>query len=155
MSEDVLSVIPADPRWQPDRAAADRAAAVAARLAPGTAGGASVEIRVTWHDEMTAIDCGDNLERIGCPRCGASIDLAWWSGLLEVLRGAGFETLAVQVPCCRAEASLDELDFDWPCGFARFEIAIWNPERIWFDEAELAALAAALGHPVRQIRARL
>ncbi|SDW33766.1 hypothetical protein SAMN05216215_1002293 [Saccharopolyspora shandongensis] len=102
MSEDVLSVIPADPRWQPDRAAADRAAAVAARLAPGTAGGASVEIRMTWHDEMTAIDCGDNLERIGCPHCGASIDLTWWSGLLEVLRGAGFETLAVQVPCCRA-----------------------------------------------------
>ncbi|GAA4865018.1 hypothetical protein GCM10023235_49210 [Kitasatospora terrestris] len=38
---------------------------------------------------------------------------------------------------------------------ARFEIEVWNPEREWFTETELAHLGAALGHPVRQIRAHV
>lgn len=42
MSDDVLSIIPTDP--QPDRAAAERAAALAAELAPGLPDGVEVEI---------------------------------------------------------------------------------------------------------------
>ncbi|MGW3816932.1 hypothetical protein [Streptomyces sp. NPDC005046] len=38
-------------------------------------------------------------------------------------------------------------------GFARFEIAIWNPGRAWFSDEELTAIGDALGHPERQIRA--
>ncbi|MFE1415238.1 hypothetical protein ACFW6F_31245 [Streptomyces sp. NPDC058746] len=30
-----------------------------------------------------------------------------------------------------------------------------NPERTWFDEDDLTALADRLGHPVKQIRAHL
>lgn len=33
MSDDVLSVIPTDPQWQPDQAAADRTVAIVAELA--------------------------------------------------------------------------------------------------------------------------
>ncbi|XUL90522.1 hypothetical protein ACQ86D_31050 [Streptomyces galilaeus] len=59
-------------------------------------------------------------------------------------------------PCCSAATSLDALDYDWPCGFARFEIAVWNPGRlIRFGDDELSAVAEALGHPVRQIRAHI
>ncbi|MFF3420587.1 hypothetical protein ACFYW9_38905 [Streptomyces sp. NPDC002698] len=47
------------------------------------------------------------------------------------------------------------LDYDWPCGFARFEIAVRNPERLWFSEDELTALGDRLGHPVKQIRAHI
>ncbi|MFD1930654.1 MULTISPECIES: hypothetical protein [Nonomuraea] len=155
MSDDVLSVIPTDPHWQPSKAAADRAAAIVADLAPGTPGGVDVEIDVTWHDTLTVVDCGQNLERIGCPHCGASIDTEWWAALLEANCEDGFATLAVEVPCCGVESTLDALDYDWPCGFARFEIAIWNPDRIWFTDEELAALGAVLGHPVRQIRAHI
>jgi hypothetical protein len=138
MSDDVLSVIPTDCHWQPDHAAADRAAAIAADLAPGLPGGTEVRIDVTWYDTVTAVDCGVNLERIGCPHCGASIDTTWWDALLEAHRHDGFASLVVPVPCCDEVTSLDALDYDWPCGFARFEIAIWNPERIWFSEEELA-----------------
>lgn len=154
MSADVLSVIPTDPYWQPDRSAADCATAVVADLVPGLPG-AEVEIDVTWHDQLTAVDCGENLERIGCPRCGSSIDTEWWADLLEAHCEDGFPHLAVQAPCCGAETSLDLLDYDWPCGFARFEIAIWDPELIWFSAEELALVATALGHPVRQIRAHI
>ncbi|MFE9565216.1 hypothetical protein ACFYM0_29350 [Streptomyces sp. NPDC006487] len=153
MSDDVLSVIPTDPYWQPDQAAADRAAAIVTDLEPGAPD--DVEVEVTWHDTLTVVDCGENLERIGCPHCGASIDTEWWADLLETHGEDGFATLAVRVPCCRAETSLETLEYDWPCGFARFEIAIWNPERIQFSNRELTALADALGHPVRQIRAHI
>lgn len=155
MSDDVLSVIPTDPYWQPDQDAGTRAAAIVAELACGTPDDLDVEIDVTWHDGLTVVDCGENLERIGCPHCGASIDTEWWADLLEAHCEDGFATLAIEVPCCGAGSSLDALDYDWPCGFARFEIAIWNPDRNWFTDEELTRLAEVLGHPVRQIRAHL
>lgn len=155
MSDDVLSVIPTDPQWQPGEAAAERAAGLAEALAPGVPGGVDVDIDVTWHDTLTPVDCGGNLERIGCPHCGGSIDTEWWADLLESHAADGFATLAVTVPCCGAATSLDVLDYHWPCGFARFEIAIWNPERTWFDDEDLAAIGKALGHPVKQIRAHI
>jgi hypothetical protein len=155
MSENVLSVIPTDPHWQPDHTAADLAAATAATLAFGTPRDIDAEIDVSWHDTLTVVDCGQNLERIGCPHCGGSIDTEWWADLLESRSEDGFNTLAVEVPCCGTQASLDALVYDWPCGFARFEIALWNPQRDWFSDEEIAALTDALGHPVRQIRARI
>ncbi|GGV90027.1 hypothetical protein [Streptomyces massasporeus] len=155
MSDDVLSVIPTDPHWQPEQAAADRTASIVEDLAPGLPDGVDVEIDVTWHDTLTVVDCGQNLQKIGCPHCGASIDIEWWADLLEAHCDDGFVTLAVVVPCCGTATSLDALDYDWPCGFARFEIAIWNPERAWFSDEELAAIGEALGHPVQQVRAHI
>ncbi|MEV5348023.1 hypothetical protein ACIG54_35730 [Streptomyces achromogenes] len=37
----------------------------------------------------------------------------------------------MEAPFCVATTSLDALDYDWPCDFARFESAIWNPGRYW------------------------
>ncbi|MET9881184.1 hypothetical protein ABZZ36_42415 [Actinacidiphila glaucinigra] len=36
-------------------------------------------------------------------------------------------------------------------GFARFRIEVLHPDRSWLTDEELAALADALAHPVRQI----
>ncbi|MFJ1569076.1 hypothetical protein [Streptomyces erythrochromogenes] len=125
------------------------------RPAPGVVDGVDVEIDGTWHDAVTAVDCGGNLERIGCPLCGASIGTQWWGDLLDDHCDDGFTTLDTVTPCRGGATSLDALRYDWPCGFARFEIAVRNPERLWFDDAEPAAVAGALGHPVKQVRARV
>ncbi|WP_181387329.1 hypothetical protein [Streptomyces sp. Act143] len=61
----------------------------------------------------------------------------------------------MSVPCCGAATTLDRLDYDWPCGFARFEIAVRNPETGGLSEEQLASVAQALGHPVRQIQAHI
>jgi hypothetical protein len=155
VSDDVLSVIPTDPVWQPERAVGERVAALAEKLAPGLPDGVEVEIDVDWYDAIVAVDCGENLERIRCPHCRGCIDREWYADLLEAHAEDGFATLDVTVPCCGAATSLDALDYDWPCGFARFEIAVWNPERDWFGDEDLAAFADVLGHPVRQIRAHI
>ncbi|MFJ3665510.1 hypothetical protein ACIPSE_03540 [Streptomyces sp. NPDC090106] len=154
MSEDVLSVIPADPHWQPEPSAADRAVALVTALTGGLAADSDVEIDVDWYDRPVVVDGAQNLERIGCPHCRGTIGLAWWADLIEEHQD-GFPTLTAVVPCCGATTSLDGLDFDWPCGFARFEIAVWNPETARLSDQELTAVATALGHPVRQIRARV
>ncbi|ALG08904.1 hypothetical protein [Kibdelosporangium phytohabitans] len=151
MSDDVVSVIPADPHWQPGKAAAGRAAALAATLTPGD----DVRIETTWHDRIAVIDCAENLQRITCPACHASIGIEWFADLLEHNHMRGFDALDVTVPCCGAETTLDAIGYDWPCGFARFEIAIWTPDRDWFTDAELAGFAEALGHPVRQVLAHI
>lgn len=155
MSDNVLSVIPTDPYWQPNHPAAGRAAAIAATLAFGIPGNVDADVDVTWHDKLTVVDCGQNLERIGCPHCGASIDTEWWADLLETRDEDGFTTLVMEVPCCAAQTSLEALVYDWPCGFARFEIALWNPQCDWFTNEEITALADALGRPVRQIMAHI
>ncbi|MFR0359460.1 hypothetical protein [Streptomyces sediminimaris] len=54
MSDDVLSVIPTDPHWQPEQAAAERAAGLVEDLAPGLPGGVEVEIDVAWHDSPSS-----------------------------------------------------------------------------------------------------
>lgn len=156
MSDNVLSVIPTDPHWQPAQDAADRTKALVTSSADRDApSGVDVEIDVTWHDVIAVVDCGSNLERIGCPHCGESIDTEWWADLLDAHSDDGFTSLTAHVPCRGVESSLNALEYDWPCGFARFEIAVWNPERNWFTDDELKAFADVLGHPVRQIMARI
>ncbi|HEX6686628.1 MAG TPA: hypothetical protein VF062_27900 [Candidatus Limnocylindrales bacterium] len=150
MSDFVLSVIPTDPRWQPDREAGDRMAAMLRRLAP------EADIfDVDWHERITVVDCGDNLERITCPLCRGPIDPYWYGDLLEEHDAGRFDDLRVVVPCCGGQTSLDALDYDWAVGFARFEVAVWNA--LWepLDAATLESLGRTLGHPVRQILAHI
>lgn len=129
--------------------------AVFRRLAPQLDGFVTTEYRISWHEQVTAVDCGATLERIECPVCQDAVDVEWWAVLLEERVEAGFANLTVPAPCCSAEVSLNELHYDWPCGFARFELEVWNPNRDWLTAAELAELAAALGCDVRQILAHI
>lgn len=154
MSDDVLSVIPTDPHWQPERFAADRATALVTALTGGLGADTDVEIDVDWYDAPSVVDSAQNLARIGCSHCRGAIDREWWRDLVEE-HEEGFPDLSAEVPCCGATTSLDTLDFDWPCGFARFEIAVWNPELLWLTEEQLSAVGRELGHPVRQIRAHI
>ncbi|WP_426569286.1 hypothetical protein [Streptomyces canus] len=110
MSDDVLSVIPTDPHWQPDRAGADRTAARATKLAHPDGSGPRAAA-----------------SRRSPSRCPAAAARPRSTRCVSLGRAAS----------------------------PRFGIALWNPQRLWFDDEQLAALAGALGHPVRQIRARI
>lgn len=79
MSDDVLSVIATDPRWQPGGDAAERAAAVIASLKRGVPGDDPVEIEVSRYHVIMPVDCGSSLVAIGCPLCGGSVGTQWWA----------------------------------------------------------------------------
>ncbi|MDW6066043.1 hypothetical protein SAZ11_60075 [Streptomyces sp. FXJ1.4098] len=58
MSDDVLSIIPTDPQWQPGRDAAGRVVSLVEELTPGVVDGVEVEIDVMWHDVVTVSRSG-------------------------------------------------------------------------------------------------
>ena len=146
MSDNILSVIPADPQWQPSQDAADRAIRALSALTPEDDGA-----KATWHDQITFVDCGSHFERVACPQCDCALDRAWLRDRVSDVSETG--ALIFIVPCCGTELSLNDLVYREPCGFARFDISVWNPDRSWLSDSELYTVSEALGCPVRQIMA--
>jgi hypothetical protein len=159
VSDNWIRVIPTDPEWLPDRQQRADALAELSRLVP-----AAEEIEEIDHGGVQFIDQGGNFERVSCPRCGEVLsrvlpgpgddDGDWlratFDGVFDEERG-GFGALEVDTPCCGALVSLNDLVWDWPAGFARFELSAMNPGRGWLSADELARIERALGHSVRQI----
>ncbi|MEV5527666.1 zinc ribbon domain-containing protein [Streptomyces prunicolor] len=148
MSDNYLTLIPTDPYWQPDRAAAHQAKAALSALLPDADARRGLTAR--WHDTVEVVHCGTNLETIRCPHCGADSS-AWWADALQERYTEGFSTLLVTTPCCDTETSLNDLTYDWPMGFASFRIEALNPNRGRLTDQELTSVTAAAGHPLRQI----
>jgi hypothetical protein len=146
MSTNLLRIIPTDPAWTPNERAAGDALAALRDLAPGASATEAVR-----HDDVTFVDQGANFEAVRCPACGAELDVDWWQEAMEAAHRVRFADLAVVVPCCGVPASLNELDYDWPAGFARFVLEARDPGRQGPTDEELARVTAALGHPVRVI----
>ncbi|MFG3604844.1 hypothetical protein [Micromonospora chersina] len=155
MSDFYISLIPTDVNWQPTSAAATEAEAYVRRvfLDPD---GVQQDVAVEFYDRITVVDAGENVQKITCPRCDRDIPLDWYEDLIEETEGE-FDSLSVTVPCCETAVALDTLKFDWPSGFARFEIAVANPARAEYEFTpdEIGAVEAILGHPLRQVVAHI
>ncbi len=159
MSADILKLIPVDPRFVPSRAAQSRAVdALAGKFPEGH------DCEAEDHGHVAFIDQGENLEAIICPACSKRIPFydtteaetiqAWWHDATDDLSVEDVEELNVVMPCCSRSVPLVTLRFDWPAGFARFELSIWDPgigENL--AEAELAEFETILGCKLRQVRA--
>jgi hypothetical protein len=50
---------------------------------------------------------------------------------------------------------LNDLRYGWPCGFGVFVVEAMNPDSMGLSADDLAALSAAIGHPLREIPRRL
>jgi hypothetical protein len=121
-SKPVPRVIPTDPFWFPP---------------PGN------DAPLRRHHSLAYMG-PDEFAAIGCPACGAALEQAWWRERMDAGYDAdrdAYEVLTVVAPCCARLVSLNDLTYDPPAGFARVELAA----------GDLAAAAAALGHPVRAV----
>ncbi|MFI6261676.1 hypothetical protein [Micromonospora sp. NPDC051006] len=155
MSDFYVSLIPTDVNWQPTSAAATEAGAYVRRVFPDP-DGVQQDITVEFYDRITVVDAGESVQQITCPHCDRDIPTDWYDDLIEETEGE-FDSLIVSVPCCETAVALDTLKFDWPSGFARFEIAIANPARVEYEFTpdEIDAVEAILGHPLRQVVAHI
>ncbi|MGX7676471.1 hypothetical protein [Plantactinospora sp. DSM 117369] len=153
MGDFIVYLIPTDLTWQPSRDAAERTAAEARRRA-GIPEHVYPSIEVEFFARITVAHPFENLERIGCPRCGGVIDVGWFDRLTDLNspNPDGFDDLTTTVPCCGGLVSLADLDYDWPAGFSRFRITLWNPARELTGD-DLVTLSAGLGHELRLIHA--
>lgn len=112
------------------------------------------ELTTCRYDEVTFIDQGGNFESVCCPACKTVLDTrAWWQQQMEAAYSTRFQVLSTVTPCCSSTVSLNDLEYSWPAGFARFEVRVSNPGRGWLSQEEMAQVSAALGITVRQIMA--
>jgi hypothetical protein len=148
VADNVLRIIAIEPTWTPAPSAADAAKELLRRFVP-----AAKVVEARRYDATVFIDQGGNWERVVCPSCGIELDTAWWQDKFDRAGQSRFCSLEVVTPCCGSATTLNDLDFQWPAGFACFEVYARNPGRGWLCAGELDRLERALGIRVRQIMA--
>jgi hypothetical protein len=146
VSDNVLRLIPTNPQYVPETASAELARKQLAELVPD-----ADEVTQTTSGDLQFVDPGANLERISCPMCGQDLPMEWWREQMDEAFKARFATLAVTAPCCRANVSLNDLNYEWPAGFARFVLEAMNPGVADLAAAEIATIAEIVGSPLRLI----
>lgn len=159
MSDDVLKIIPDDPEFVPSPNTHKKAVSVLEEMLPD---GEMCEAES--FDNLQFIDGGENLEAVVCPACGKRVVLnsltedhpgmAWWFETERLMETVLVEKLQTDMPCCNSTVPFTSLTFDWPAGFAHFELCIWNPNIARnLNDSEMAKLEAVLGCKLRQVRA--
>lgn len=153
MSDNWIRLIPTDASWEPERSSVDRTVAYVVGLYSGP-GDSADEVTAELYDDVALIDSGVNTSSFTCRACSSVTDVTW---AFEVVneRSSDLTDLDVVLPCCGAASNLNDLAYDWPLGFARFEIGILNGTRARYelDGSELRQVGQLLGHPVRQVLA--
>lgn len=123
MSDDVLKLIPFSPTYVPDSETIKTAVTRVREYFPK-----AERIEVEIGDTPQFIDPGSNFERIVCPICNAVLEDVWWQDAMDKAFENGFRDLAVELPCCGQETTLNDLRYEWPAGFAQFSIEIYNAD---------------------------
>lgn len=125
MSDNVLKIIPKEPDFIPSKEKQELASKLLHELLPE---GEMWE--ANEYEDIHFIDQGANIESIVCPLCkhkNKFDDLYdWWQSIGEKAEESGWNQ-TVTIPCCSTEINILSLKFDWPAGFSRFELSIWNP----------------------------
>lgn len=67
---------------------------------------------------------------------------------------SGFENLNIQTPCCKKNISLNNLCYNFSCGFSCLEIDIHNPEKD-IEDCFLKQFCTQTGIEAKIIRARI
>lgn len=148
MSDYAVKIIPKSPQMEIVDAALDSAVrCLESKLAAGG-------IEAHSYDTPAFIDCGSNLEEIRCPLCGEELSFDWWGEAMDTAAGDGFASLEATLPCCGERHSLNDLDYHFPCGFARWEIVVMNPAE-GISPGCIAELETILDTPVRLIHAHI
>ena len=115
-----------------------------------TANALAENITSIVYDTPAFIDCGENLEEIKCPICGETLDFDWWGNAVDEAAEIGFSDLTIATPCCHKDSSLNDLKYNFPCGFACAEIDMLNPTSELDDDC-LKPLRELIGEPIRII----
>jgi hypothetical protein len=151
VSDDWFRILPTDPAFAPSTQVAARFVDEVRAIVPD-----AETIAVVGGDEIEFVDAGGNLEGVRCPRCGA--DLAsleggqWWQNRMTAsYEATHFADRRLDLPCCRAESDLADLDYVWHTGFARWWADCMNPARDRLSGEEVESLGLRLGIAVHVV----
>jgi hypothetical protein len=145
MSANILKLISTDASFAPEAAAIAAARSTLAAALPD-----AHKIEANLHPTIEFIDPGGNWEGVRCANCGTNLDDAWWAAVVENAYEKRFIDLTVYLPCCSVWWSLNDLDYVWPAGFARFSLEATDPNGDLTVE-QIAALERILGTRLKRI----
>ena len=143
MSDQLLQLIPESADFQPELEAAEAAQALLEAFAP--AGDASAR----FLDTVTFIHPATNWSGVECPKCSEYLE-DWWGEEMTARSKTHFHDLQATTPCCQTALSLNDLDYVWPAGFARFVLQVMNPKMDLTTEQQ-RQLEIFLGTPLRKV----
>lgn len=151
MSDNFLKLIPQQPQFVPDAENIGQALKLLISYLIE-----ADEISVIISREVRFIDPSGNWEAVLCPNCKANLNDWVGEAINLAYQNSAFENLAIVTPCCRFHTSLNDLEYHWPAGFARFSIEARNPfiggE---LEQNQLSKVEATLSCRLRQILAHL
>ena len=108
------------------------------------------EVVFEFTDTVEFVHPGGNWSGVKCSACGADAE-PWWNDAMHAAYRTKFSELEVTVPCCGARVSLNDLEYAWPAGFARFVLEAMNPAIKDLTEGQLKQLSDCLGCDIRRI----
>lgn len=157
MSTIYLRLIPQSPTFVPTPHARWQAKELFERMIDG-----ADELDATVTEDVQFVDAGGNLHLIACPKCGHNLD-DWWTEAATAAYENRFRDLNVELPCCGATCSLNDLHYELPVGFARFVLEARDPHMLIglqpkkrdLTPDDLQLLEQTLGCPLRRIWARI
>jgi uncharacterized protein YbaR (Trm112 family) len=158
MSDDYLKIIPASPDHVPPKRTHKQAMTLLESFFPE-----GEEFQAEIYDTIEFIDQGENIEAVICPTCKNRLEMhhftegdpivAWWYDLAESMEDIDVTSVTTKMPCCGQVARLMDIEFDWPAGFARFELNVMNPNvSDNLTQTQLQELEEILGCPLKQVR---
>jgi hypothetical protein len=133
MSDTVLKLIPTDPRFVPEQVRQRVALQALIEAFPR-----GEDAQAETYEDVTFIENGENTEAVICPHCSARLPLRGndaaeaneeiFAFVFEPPEELPIPALQIDMPCCGRSTAAMSLSFDWPAGFARFELSIRNPD---------------------------
>ncbi|MDE7030488.1 MAG: hypothetical protein K2P63_11030 [Lachnospiraceae bacterium] len=150
MSDYFVKVIPDNPFCCVDARAAEQARSYLEECMM------AMSVEVWRHEQPAFVDSGGYLGEIACPFCGSEL-WDWWGAVMD--EDAGETGLFAQLdekklPCCGGRASLNDLKYDYPCGFACTEIVLLNPRKELANQ-HIREVERLLGMHIKVIYSRL
>jgi hypothetical protein len=145
VSDNWIQFIPADPGYRPKIPAAETAKILLASFVPD-----ADEVSFKFTDNVEFIHPGGNWSGVKCPACGADAE-PWWKDAMNTAYKTRFSNLQVAAACCGASVSLNELDYLWPAGFAKFVLETMNPNVRDLSDDQTQQLSKCLGCDLRRI----
>ena len=147
MSDDYIHIIPEEPGVVPEQPKQEAAVSYLRKIAPR-----ADEVSSSVSDHLQFIHCGGNFGKICCRSCGAEIDMERWQDWMDQdYSDKGFTLMQHPMPCCGAQHTLHDLAYEWPQGFARFDVCATNPNIGKLSDEQRCQFEAILGFPVRAI----
>lgn len=148
MSEHIVKIIPKDPYIHiTEHNAQEIVNYLQAKIMADT-------IEAIMHEMPVFVDCGENLQSIFCPLCKELLNFDWWGEAMDKAYKSVFVDLIVKLPCCEKESSLNDLIYDFPCGFSSIEFDVINPSTEPDNDC-IAYIQNILEISVRVIHARV